>query len=124
MRTRGVTLIELLIAVILTGIATMITLGMLSQESSHFQRTREKVKMQATARDAMRILDEEIRNAGYSTYVTSASRVHAVSLQCPEVSYSSAGESIKPGLHHTTIDSGDGRVSVPGDLVPSPERTA
>lgn len=108
MKKHGVTLIELLIAVILTGIATMITIGMLSQESSHYQRTREKVKMQATARDALRILDEEIRNAGYQTVVTSVSRVHATPQRCSEVMYSSAGESIKTGLQHSTIDSGDG----------------
>lgn len=107
MKNRGVTLIELLIAIILTGIATMITIGMLSQESSHYQRTREKVKMQATTRDALRILDEEIRNAGYQTVVTATSRVHATPQRCPEVVYSSAGESIKTGLQHSTIDSGD-----------------
>lgn len=61
----GVTLIELLIAVTLTGLVVMMAFGMLSGEQGNYTRTREKVRLQESAREAVRILDEEVRNTGF-----------------------------------------------------------
>jgi type II secretory pathway component PulJ len=66
---RGVTLIELLIAVILTGLVVMMAFNMLSGEQGNYTHTREKVRLQESAREAVRILDEEVRNAGFRSGV-------------------------------------------------------
>ncbi|MEN9355033.1 MAG: hypothetical protein RL318_2358, partial [Fibrobacterota bacterium] len=108
MNRNGVSLLELLIAIALTTIATLITISLLSTESSHFNRTREKIKMQADARDAMRIVEEEVRNAGYAARITATNRVRAVLNPCTEVHFSAAGEAIETGLNGTTMAEGDG----------------
>lgn len=107
MTRRGVSLVELLIAIVLTGIATFITISLLSTESGHFQRTREKIRMQADARDAMRILEEELRNAGYNARITATSRVRSVPVPCTEVAFSATGEALRTGMNGTTMAGGD-----------------
>jgi len=107
MTRRGVSLIELLIAIVLTAIATFITISLLSTESGHFQRTREKIKMQADARDAMRILEEELRNAGYNARITAASRIRSVPNPCTEVGFSATGEALRTGMNGSTMAGGD-----------------
>lgn len=106
MSRRGISLIELLIAIVLTAIATFITISMLSTESGHFQRTREKIKMQADARDAMRILEEDLRNAGYNARAGN-SRIRSVPDPCAEVGFSAAGEALRTGMNGTTMAGGD-----------------
>ena len=106
MSRRGVSLIELLIAIVLTAIATFITISMLSTESGHFQRTREKIKMQADARDAMRILEEDLRNAGYNARAAT-SRIRSVPDPCTEVGFSATGEALRTGMNGTTMAGGD-----------------
>ena len=95
MTRRGLTLLELMVAMILTAILAWIALGMFSGESANFQRTREKVKMQSDAREGMRILEEELRNAGYSNRILGASRISQTVSKCTEVEYGAEGEAIE-----------------------------
>lgn len=95
MTRRGLTLLELMVAMILTGILAWIALGMFSGESANFQRTREKVKLQSDAREGIRILEEELRNAGYSNRILGSSRISQTVSKCSEVEYSGEGEAIQ-----------------------------
>lgn len=94
MKRHGLTLLELMVAMILTGILAWIALGMFSGESANFQRTREKIKMQSDSREGMRILEEELRNAGYANVLMGASRIAQTVSTCSDVQYSSQGETI------------------------------
>lgn len=107
MNRRGVTLIELLVAMILTTIVAWMAIGMFKGEQDNFTRTREKVKMQADAREAMRIMEEEIRNAGYAVQVSAANRIGASPSTCPEVVFPSTGGAIDPGNNSTSYSVGD-----------------
>ncbi len=91
---RGLTLLELLVAMVLTGILAWIALGMFSGESANYRRTREKVKMQADAREAMRIIEEELRNAGYANRILGTSRISQNVTHCTETHFSAAGDAI------------------------------
>lgn len=95
MTRRGLTLLELMVAMILTAILAWIALGMFSGESANFQRTREKVKLQSDAREGIRIIEEELRNAGYSNRILGASRISQTVSKCSEVEYSGDGEAIQ-----------------------------
>jgi prepilin-type N-terminal cleavage/methylation domain-containing protein len=64
---RGLTLIELLVAMALTGIVTFIVLGMITGQSSNYTTTRTKIKLQSDTREAMRIIQDELKNAGFRT---------------------------------------------------------
>lgn len=94
MSRRGLTLLELMVAMVLTGILAWIALGMFSGESANYRRTREKVKMQADAREAMRILEEELRNAGYANRIVGTSRISQNVSHCTETHFSAEGEAI------------------------------
>lgn len=107
MNRRGVTLIELLVAMVLTTIVAWMALRMFAGEQQNFTRTREKVKMQADAREAMRIMDEEIRNAGYAVQMSTSNRIEASPASCPEVLFPSTGGVIDPGNNSTSYSVGD-----------------
>lgn len=64
-RQRGMTLLELLVAMILTGIVAGIVLEMIVGEHKNYTVTREKIQLQTDAREAMRIMEEEIKNSGF-----------------------------------------------------------
>lgn len=68
---RGLTLLEMMIALALTGMVAYIALDMFAGQQANYTRTREKVKLQNDAREVMRILEEDIRNAGFRTTVVS-----------------------------------------------------
>jgi type II secretory pathway component PulJ len=61
----------MLIAMGLTGIVAYIALNMFAGQQANYTRTREKVKLQDDAREAMRIVEEDVRNAGFRTSVAS-----------------------------------------------------
>lgn len=73
MSRRGLTLVELLIAIILTGIVAFIVIEMLGGEQANYTVTRRKIRLQGDAREAMRILEEEIKNTGFRTVVNASS---------------------------------------------------
>jgi len=82
---RGLTLIELIVAIILTGIVTWMTLSLFSTENKSYNRTRERVRLQADSREALRVIEQEIRNLGYKTVAAiSANRVHASISSCSD----------------------------------------
>ncbi|MBK8801028.1 MAG: prepilin-type N-terminal cleavage/methylation domain-containing protein [Fibrobacteres bacterium] len=68
---RGLTLLEMMIALALTGMVAYIALDMFAGQQANYTRTREKVKLQDDAREVMRIIEEDVRNAGYRTTVSS-----------------------------------------------------
>lgn len=103
---RGLTLLELLVAMALTGILAWIALGMFSGESANFQRTREKVKMQSDARAAVRIMEEELRDAGYASRILGSSRISQAISKCSETDFTAAGEAIQ-AVNSGTLATGD-----------------
>jgi prepilin-type N-terminal cleavage/methylation domain-containing protein len=72
---RGLTLIEMLVAMILTTIVAFIALGLVRGEHANYTLTRQKIKLQADAREAMRIMEEEIKNSGFQIKTSIASGV-------------------------------------------------
>ena len=106
MKRHGLTLLELMVAMILTAILAWIALGMFSGESANFQRTREKIKLQSDSREGIRILEEELRNAGYANVITGASRIAQTVSKCPDVQYSAEGETIS-ATNSGSIATGD-----------------
>jgi len=89
---RGLTLIELMVAVILTGIVTWMTLSLFSNENQSYSRTRERVRLQADSREALRVIEQELRNLGYRTVAAiSANRVHASISACSDATINLAG---------------------------------
>ena len=67
---RGLTLLEMLIAMALTGVVAYLALQMFAGQQANYTRTREKVRLQDGAREAMRIIEEDVRNAGFRTSVS------------------------------------------------------
>jgi len=66
MNRRGITLLELLVAIGLTGIVSFMAWNLLHDEQTHYTRTKTKIKLQADAKDAMRIIEGEMRNTGFN----------------------------------------------------------
>lgn len=65
MKIRGITLVELLIAIVLTTIVAFITIQMFTGEQANYTQTRNRIQLQSDAREAMRMLEDEMKNAGY-----------------------------------------------------------
>lgn len=104
---KGVTLIELLVAMALATIVSYFAYDLLRDESGHYVRTREKIKVQADARDAMRILEAEIRNAGFGGY-SSTSRIANGATRCSVVQFNkTTGAALQPTNNSTSIPTGD-----------------
>jgi len=62
---RGLTLIELLVAMILSVIVVFIAIQMITGEKKSYSKTREKVRLQTDSREGIRIMEQEIKNAGF-----------------------------------------------------------
>lgn len=60
----------MMIALALTGIVAYVALDMFAGQQANYTRTREKVRLQDDAREAMRVVEEDIRNAGFRTSVS------------------------------------------------------
>ncbi|MEN9307874.1 MAG: hypothetical protein RL173_1806 [Fibrobacterota bacterium] len=65
MMHRGMTLIELLVGVVIATIVGYIAFDLIRDENGNYTRTRTKVKLQADAREAIRIIEEDLANIGY-----------------------------------------------------------
>lgn len=95
MNRRGLTLVELMVAVLLTGIVAFIVLQMLGGEQVNYSVTRRKIQLQGDAREAMRILEEEIKNTGYR-YVVNTTSPNNMTELCSGSSGYSAGVYFDP----------------------------
>lgn len=93
--TRALTLIELLVAIILTGIIAFIVIEMIQGEHKNYSITRAKIKLQTDAREALRIMDFELRNTGYNTSLDLADRTDMKLTSCTDVSYDASGKTFK-----------------------------
>lgn len=87
MNRRGMTLLELLVAMILTGIVAFIAYELLLAEKVNYTVTRRKVGLQSDAREAMRILEEEIKNTGFSISTNYVAWAHLVDPECSQVNF-------------------------------------
>lgn len=106
-KRNGVTLLELLVAMALATIVSYFAYDLLRDESGHYIRTREKIKVQADARDAMRILEAEIRNTGFGARA-STNRIANAAERCSQVWFDTVtGAAIRPTNNSTTISTGD-----------------
>lgn len=63
---RGVTLIELLVAMAIATLVGYIAFDLVRDEQGNYTKTRTKVRLQADAREAVRILEEDFANLGFS----------------------------------------------------------
>jgi type II secretory pathway component PulJ len=80
MNRRGLTLIELLVAVICTGLVAYMAWNLVRDEQTNYTRTREKVRLQSDAKEAMRIIEGEMRNLGFNQILVTGSDRRYVSL--------------------------------------------
>jgi prepilin-type N-terminal cleavage/methylation domain-containing protein len=106
---RGLTLIELMVAVALTGILVWLTLDLFTGENKAYTRTRERVRLQADSREALRLIEAEIRNMGYkSTVAISTNRIRASMGTCSDTWINAgAGDSSSFGYKNATSLAGD-----------------
>jgi len=65
MKRSGMTLMELLVGIVIATIVGYIAFDLIRDESGNYTRTRTKVKLQADAREAIRIIEEDLANIGY-----------------------------------------------------------
>lgn len=106
---RGLTLLELMVAVLLTGIVTWMTMDLFSTENMAYTRTRERVRLQSDSREALRLIENEVRNMGYKTTVAiSANRIHSTISSCSDAWIDAAnGDSSSFGFKNSTTLAGD-----------------
>lgn len=105
---RGLTLIELLVAVVLTGMVCWAALSLFSNEHMAYTKTREKVRLQSDAREAVRLLQEELQNMGFRTAVATGSRIQSTIDTCKDVFANAAlGDSSSFGYRNATSLAGD-----------------
>lgn len=67
--SRGVTLPELLVALLCACLVAWIAFDLVRDENRNYTRTRAKVRTQEDAREAMRILEEDLKNSGFHRLV-------------------------------------------------------
>ena len=67
------TLVELLVAMVITGIVAVIALEMIVGERSNYTGTRDRIRLQSDSREALRIMEEEVKNAGFRALGTVSS---------------------------------------------------
>ena len=65
MNRRGITLIELLVAMFVAALVAYLAFDLIRGEQSHYSRVRTKVRLQDDAREAIRIIEEDLMNTGY-----------------------------------------------------------
>lgn len=82
MSRRGLTLIEILVALVISSIAGTIAFLLLRDEHANYGRLRSRIKMQSDARDAVRLLEGELLNTGLSTANIYSGR-DLSTLKCP-----------------------------------------
>ena len=104
---KGVTLLELLVAMALVTIVGYLAFDLLKDENQNYVRIREKVKLQGDARDAMRIMESELRNAGFAVQAQAAP-IYNKAAHCNEAWFDAAtGTAIDPTNNSTSLSTGD-----------------
>ncbi len=103
---RAVTLIELLVAILASVIVGYVAFDMVNAQKTNYVRTKEKVKLQTNVRDAMRIMELEMRNIGFATSVANGAGLNDVATNCP-----------LPGGVTTNIDVTDNPTMAIGDVI-------
>lgn len=106
----GVTLLELLVAMVLVTIVSYFAYDLLKDENQNYVRTREKIKLQGDARDAMRIMEAEIRNTGFAVSADAygPANLNTRPERCSEVWFDpTSGTSLAPTNTNASIAVGD-----------------
>lgn len=83
---RGITLIELLVAMFVAGIVAYLAFDLIRGEQTHYSHVRTKVRLQEDGREAIRIIEEDLLNVGYTTGLTnSTSAINATYNNCTNI---------------------------------------
>jgi prepilin-type N-terminal cleavage/methylation domain-containing protein len=83
MMRRGVTLIELMVAMFVATIVAYLAFDLIRSEQSHYSKVRAKVRLQDDAREAIRVIEEDLMNTGYNAGLNVAtSAIHATLSTC------------------------------------------
>ncbi len=100
---------ELMVAIVLTGFITWLTLSLFANENRSYTKTRERVRLQTDSREALRLIEQEVRNMGYKTTVAiSANRVQSSIGTCADVWMDApGGDSSSFGFENTKTLAGD-----------------
>lgn len=72
MMRRGLTLIELLVAILIAGLVGFMAWNLIRDEQTNYTRTKSKIKLQGEAREAIRIVEGEMRNLGFNSFLNTA----------------------------------------------------
>jgi prepilin-type N-terminal cleavage/methylation domain-containing protein len=65
MNRRGITLIELLVAMIVAGIVGYLAFNLVLSENTNYTHTRTNIRLQSDGREAVRVMEEDLLNVGY-----------------------------------------------------------
>ena len=81
---RGLTLVELLVAIFVAGIVAWLAFALVTSEHDNYTKVRAKVRLQGDAREAIRVIEEDLLNVGFRSGVSRASSsVNASLSNCP-----------------------------------------
>jgi hypothetical protein len=96
----------MLVAMVVTGIVAWVAFGMFSGQKGNYTRTRDKIRMQDDAREAMRVIEEDVRNAGFRDSITmESSRLSGTATSCDANVLDGDRSAISPG--NSDLLSGD-----------------
>lgn len=80
---RGVTLIELLVAIFVAGIVAYLAFDLIRGEHANYTKVRTKVRLQSDAREAIRVVEEDLLEIGFRTGVSrTTSSINANIVNC------------------------------------------
>jgi len=65
MTKRGMSLVELLVAMLVTCLVGYIAFDLIRDENGNYTKTRNKVRLQADAREAIRVIEEDLANISF-----------------------------------------------------------
>lgn len=109
MNRRGLSMVEVMIAMVLSVIAISIAFIMLKDEHSNFVRVRSRIRMQSDAREALKILENDLRNMGLKRANLYSRRDLSV-IQCPDAWIASGDSSSFQHINRSDL-------SNPGDEI-------
>jgi len=104
---RGITLLELLVAMVLVTIVGYFASILLEDEKGNYTKIRERIKVQADAREGMRIMEMELRNAGFGTRILGTNRIGSSAEACVQVRTNSNGASLRATNNSSDLSVGD-----------------
>lgn len=122
---KGFTILELLVASIVVVIAIAIVLNMLHDQNSNLIGIRQRVQAQTSARDGLKIIESELRVAGFSPSMTPApSRMDSITFYsgtCTAMKDAATGSSVlaSDGSNASTVQNDTIYVAYPMAVSPS-----